>query len=197
MTLATAALVVGGIGTGVQAYGAIQQGQAAKKAAAYNAQVAQNNAKIAEQNANYAIQAGTQKAAMESLRGRAALGKIKAAQAASGINVNTGTAADVQEGAREANVLDTATVLQNAQLQAYGYRSQASNFKSQAGLYDMQGDAAANAGNISALGTLLSGASSLGSKWAAMSPSVSDDPLAGISAGNSLGSATYEKAWGE
>jgi hypothetical protein len=152
----------------MQAYGMYQQGQAAKEASAFNAQVARNNETVAQQNEQYAIQAGIQKAAMESMKGRAVLGKIKASQAASGINTDEGSALDVQQGAREANVLDTATVLHNAQLEAYGYRSQAANFQSQARLKDMEGSAAASAGNVGALSTLLSGAGSLGYKWSGM-----------------------------
>lgn len=150
------------------AVGSYQQGQAAESAAKFNAQVARNNEIVAQQNEQYAIQAGIQKAAMESMKGRAVLGKIKASQAASGINTDEGSALDVQQGAREANVLDTATVLHNAQLEAYGYRSQAANFQSQAKLKEMEGGAAASAGNVGALSTLLSGAGSLGSKWAAI-----------------------------
>lgn len=130
------------------------------------------------------------------MRGRVALGKIKTAQAASGIDPNFGSAVDVETGAREANVLDVSNVVQNAQLQAYGYRSQASNFESQKELYELQGSQASSTGStVSALGTLLSGAGSLGSKWANLPDT--PDSSSGQTGANRLGSATYEKAWGE
>lgn len=200
MCLATAAIVVGAVGTVVGGAGTIMAGQQAaaaqKQAAAYNAQVAENNRKIAQQNEEYAIRAGMAKAEKESLRGRVAMGKIKTAQAASGIDSSFGSAVDVQTGAREANVLDVSNVLQDAQLQASGYRSQASNFDAQKGLYELQGRNVSSTGStLSGLGTMLSGAGSLGSKWAGMQGA--NDPYSGWTAGNSLGSATYEKAWGE
>ena len=45
--------------------------------------------------------------------------KPKTAQAANNIDVNTGSAVDVRASEREADVLDTATVLSNAELEAY------------------------------------------------------------------------------
>jgi len=163
---AAASLAVTSIGVGVSAYGAHQQGQAAKKAGAYNAQIAENNRVIAEQNAEYANRAGIAKAEQESLKGRVALGKIKAAQGASGVNIGSPSSTDVQEGAREANVLDVANVIQNAQLQAYGYKSQATNFQAQGQLAMLEGENAASAANTKALGTLLSGAGSVGGSYA-------------------------------
>jgi hypothetical protein len=195
MCLATASLIVTGLSVGMQAYGQHQAGKAAKQAASYNAQVAENNAKIAEQNAEYASRAGIAKAERESMKGRVAMGKIKTAQAASGIDSTFGSAVDVQVGAREANVLDVANVVQNAQLEMYGYRSQQGNFEAQAGLNRMRGDQAESAGNMGALSTLLSGAGSLGTKWAGMNAET--DPYAGWTPGNSVGSANYEKAWGD
>jgi hypothetical protein len=168
MCLATAAAIASIAGTGISAIGAMQQGAAAESAASYNAQVAENNRIIAEQNAEYAVRAGQAKAEQESLKGRAALGKIRARQGASGVTVGSPSFVDVEEGAREANVLDVANVIQNAQLEAYGYKSKATNYGAEAELSRMKGAAAGKAGKVSALGTLLSGAGSIGSKWAMM-----------------------------
>ena len=164
------ALGAGLLGAGISAIGTVEQGQATANAANYSAQVARNNAVIANQNADYAIAAGQQKAATESMKNAATMGKIKTAQAASGIDVNTGSAAKVQAGAREIGALDTATVLNNAELQAYGYRSQATSFKAQAGLDTLQAEQAPLGADIAAAGGLLSGASSVGAKWAQLNP---------------------------
>lgn len=160
------ALVAGGIGAGVSAYGAVEGGQATANAASYSAQVARNNATIANQNADYSIAAGQQKAAVTSLKGAAVGGQIKAGQAASGVDVNTGSAVKVQEGQRMAEKLDTDTMLSNAQLQAYGYRSQATSFTAEAGLEEMKAEEAPIGADIGAAGNFLSSASSLGLKWA-------------------------------
>lgn len=165
MSFAAAGLALSAVGTAVGVAGAIQQGNTAQKMANYQAQVAQNNALVAEQNADYAIKAGVQEAGTESMKGAAVLGAIRAGQAASGIDVNTGSAVDVQESERERSKLDTETVMHNAQLKAYGYRTQAANFEAEAGLKQAEGAAAKKASRVSALGTLLSGASSVAGDW--------------------------------
>lgn len=188
MCFATAATLVS-VGASVisgvsQISAAQQQADAQRQQAAYNAQVAENNRIIAEQNAEYATRAGLAKAAQESLKGRIQLGKIKAAQAASGIVTDSGSALDVQEGAREANVLDTATVLHNDQLEAYGYRSQAQNFEAQKRLKILEGEQAdAGPGTMAGLGTILSGVGSAGAKWAAANPSSPKAPTGSYSGG--------------
>lgn len=163
------ALAAGIGGAGVTAAGKLEAGAAAANAANYQAEVARNNAIIAQQNADYAIKSGQVQAANQSMKGRAISGKIKANQAASGVDVNTGSAVDVQQSQREVNKLDTDTVLNNAELKAYGYRSDASNFTAQAGLDEMQAEQAPIGAAFDAAGGLLSSASSVGGKWAMMS----------------------------
>lgn len=167
--IAPLALGLGAVGAGVSAVGTIAQGQATANAAHYSAQVAQNNAKIAEQNAEYSTNAGQAHAAASSLKSAATGGRIRATQAASGVDVNTGSAVDVQESQRELGKLDTETVLNNAELQAYGYRTQAANFKSQAELDELKADQAPIGAALGAGGGLLSDASSLGWKWSQIS----------------------------
>lgn len=149
------------------AVGTVESGYATSNAAAYSAQVAQNNAIIANQNATYAEAAGEAQAAATSLKGAAASGKIKAAQAASGIDVNTGSAVNVQASERETNVLNTETVLNNAELQAYGYRAAATGYEATAGLETQEAEQAPIGAIIGAGGNLLSSASSVGFKWGA------------------------------
>lgn len=147
--------VVSAVGTAVSAIGA-------GNAANYQAQVANNNAQIAQNNAKYATAAGQQKAEEESLKQSQALGAIKARTAANNVDVNTGSAVDVQASQRETGELDAETVLNNAELQAYGYRSQATSFEAQAGLDEMQASEAPVAGLFNTVGNLASKASSVG-----------------------------------
>lgn len=165
------ALAAGLGGAAASAAGALEGGAAQQNAANYQAAVASNNATIAEQNAAYATKAGLQQAATQSQKGAAIGGKIKAAQAASGVDVNSGSAVDVQQSQREVNKLDTDTVLNNAELKAYGYRTDATNFQAQAGLDEMQAEQAPIGAAFTATGDLLSGASSVGTKWATLSNS--------------------------
>ncbi|SDD95547.1 hypothetical protein SAMN05216337_1017148 [Bradyrhizobium brasilense] len=169
------ALIAGGIGAGVSAVGTLEGGAAAANAADYQAQVARNNAIIARQKADYAIKSGQQQAATQSMKGAATGGKIKANQAASGVDVNSGSAADVQTSQRELAKLDSDTVLNNAELKAWGYRTEATSDEAQAQLSDLQAEQAPIGAALSATGGLLSSASSLGGKWA-----TTFNPIAGV-----------------
>ena len=152
-------------GAAISAGGTILGGIASGNAASYQATVARNNAVIANQNAAYATAAGQQQAEQQGLKGAAAVGRIKASQAANGVDVNTGSAVDVQKSQAEESQLDTETVLNNAELQAYGYRSQATNFTAQAGLEQTQAEEAPIGAGLAAGGGLLSSASSVGTNW--------------------------------
>jgi hypothetical protein len=140
------------------------QATAAGEAAAYSAQVARNNATLAGYNATEAEQAGENQAYVTSQQAAAQGGRIKTAQAANNIDVNTGSAVKVQQGARQAGQLNTETVLNNAELAAYGYRSQGTAFTEQAGLEQMEANeapiaaaAATEGGELGAQGALLAG----------------------------------------
>lgn len=168
MAFLAAAPVLAGLGiagAGISAIGTITGGIASRDAANYQAAIANNNKIIATQNAARAEQAGNVAAEATSRKGAAQVAGIKVGQAASGVNVNTGTAAEVQAGQRETNQLDTETVLSNAQLHAYGYRTQATNFQSEEDLDKAKADNAIPAAALSASGSLLSSASSTGFKW--------------------------------
>lgn len=159
------AAAAGVAGAGISAYGAIQGGKATRDMMNYRAQIAQNNKTIAEQNAESTIQAGQAKAQATGMKGAAEGGRMKARQAASGVDVNTGSFVDVQEGQREAALLDVETVIHNADLRAYGYRAQAQNFEAESQLDRMAGEQAETAGKLKAASTILGAASSLGGKW--------------------------------
>lgn len=152
-------------GAAISAVGTLEQGFATQHAADYQAAVARNNAIIEGQNAVHAEQAGMARAQATSLRGAQVAGRIKAAQGASGIDVNTGSAVAVQESQREASKLDTETVLSDAELQAYGYRSRATSFTAQAGLDTAEGAQAVTGAEIGATGSFLSSAASTGFKF--------------------------------
>lgn len=164
----TAAVIGAGasvLSTGVSAIsggkGASQQGAASKEAAMYNAQVARNNATIARQNADYVGKAGMIQASDASMKTGATVAKITTAQGASGVDVNTGSAVDVQAGAREVGKKDAETVQSNAAVKAYGYRVQGANYDAQANLDEMGGQAAETAAGIKSQGSILSGITSL------------------------------------
>lgn len=156
---------LGLIGAATSAGGAIMGGEATSQAASYQAQVARNNATIAQQNATYSEEAGQQQAQVESLKGAAQAGQLKASQAANNVDVNSGSAIDVQQSQREQSQLDTETTENNALLKAYGYRTEATSDTAQAQLDQTEAAEAPIGAAIGATGGLLSSASSIGMKW--------------------------------
>lgn len=154
------------VGTAVSVIGAQQSAAAQRRSADYQAQVAANNATIANQNARYATESGQTAATTQSLRNRAAIGALTTSLAANNVDINTGSAADVRTTQRELGQLDVETTVNNAALTSYGYKAQASGYTGQSSLARAEASQAGTAGNIASAGDLLSGASSLGLKWA-------------------------------
>jgi hypothetical protein len=181
MSGATSAVMIGAavIGTAATVYGQVKQGEAQANQASYQAQVQRNQAQVmennaiaAEQNADYAGKVGMENASRESMKGAARMGKIKAAIAANGVDPNTGSAVDVEQSQREISKLDSLQVMSDAELKAYGYRSDAANaryaaasLRAGAGMTDLAGSDARTGSYFKAGGTLLSSLSSLPTKW--------------------------------
>jgi hypothetical protein len=165
MPMLVASMAASTIGAGVGAYGAIESGEAASASASYQAQVAANDAQIADQNAQYATAAGNAQASQQQLKTAAQIGAIRAAQAANGLDVNSGSDLDVQSSAKELGELDTLTIQNNAARQAYGYETQSMSYTAQSGLDTAQSGQALTAGTIGGVGSILGGVSSVGSQY--------------------------------
>lgn len=146
-------------GTLLSAYGQAKSAGANAAADTYKAQVADNNAAIATQQAEWTAENGDQAASAAALKTRATEAGIEANQAASGIDVNTGSAVQVQDSARILGKLDALTIRSNAARQAYGYQVQAINEKSQAQLDRFAAKNDIEAGKIGAASTILGGVS--------------------------------------
>ena len=153
---------LGLVGAGVSAIGAISQGNAESAQASYEAQVARNNAITAGQNANYATAAGEQRAFNQALKERQQSQAVVSGLAASGIDINTGSAADVRTSQAAIGQQDVETVRQQAALTAYGYRTQATNYTAQATLDTAQAGFDTEAGWLKGLGGILTGAAKFG-----------------------------------
>lgn len=158
-------LVGAAAGAGIGAFGAEYTAGAKSKALQYQASVAQMNAAIAQQNAKWATQAGEVKAQEAGMQGAARLSQTKAIQSASGLNVNTGSAVDIRASEADLGKFNESTIRSNAAREAYGYRAQAAGDVAQAGLDTAAARTTKTAGDISAAGSLLGGASSVSDKW--------------------------------
>lgn len=163
--LSMAALGTSAIGGLTGAAGSIIQGNAASSAAKYNSEVAKANAAAARQAAAQAGAAGDERAFETGLRTRQRVGAIETNQAASGIDVNKGSAVSVRASQEALGQLDALTIRSNAAKEAYGYNTQASSFESESNLDKLQAEEAQSAGQLGAATTLLGSAGSIGSDY--------------------------------
>ena len=166
-------------GTAISAYGAISAGASNAAQANYQAQVAANNTKIAAQNRNYAIQAGQTETTIQGLKERSQAAATAAGLAASGLDVNTGSARAVRTSQAETGEQNVEQTSANALLTAYGYQTQATGYEAETTLQKAAAPRDIEAGYLSGLGTLASGASTVGFKWSGLT-----NPTTGAVGGN-------------
>ena len=153
------------VGSALSAYGAYSQGQATSRMYGYQANMARINSQIALQNADYARNQGEQQAVIAGRQGAQQLGGIRAAEGASGLNVNSGSAKDVQTSQQGTTALNLTQIRSNAAKTAYNYDVQSTQDISQAGLYDLAASNALTAGDLGAASSIIGGAGSVSSKW--------------------------------
>lgn len=80
---------------------------------------------LAKLQASDAIARGEQEANVRALQSRRAIGAQRAGLAASGVDVNSGTASDLQTDEARFSALDQQTIRNNAAREAWGYTTQA------------------------------------------------------------------------
>lgn len=166
------ATAMGVIGIGSSLAGGIVQGIGAKQSAAAQAQmynyqggIAKYNAAVARQNKDYAWYKGEVEASNFGLQGRARMGQIKAAQAASGLDVNSGSTKKVQESQKLLIDKDMAQIRSNTAKVAYDYETQAQGFEMESNLYSMAAKNAKKSGDLAMLSSFIGTASSVSDKW--------------------------------
>lgn len=134
------------IGTGVAAYGVIQQGQAAKRAgqasqqaAAYqaavqsnNAAIARRNAQLAERSAQQAETAGAQEVTAQARRTRALAAGQTVSAAGRGLDVNSGSALDLRTSSADLGRESVANITDTAARRAAGFRIEGLNYENEA-----------------------------------------------------------------
>jgi hypothetical protein len=164
--LAGASLAMGAVSTGMSAIGGANQAAASAAQANYQAQVARNNQMVAQWNAQRALQQGEVDADNQNLKTAQLKGSQRAALAAEGGDVDSGSPLDIVADTARAGYTDAATIRSNAALQAYGYQVQAAGDAGTA-----SADSAAAVNGLANLpfgvgSSLLSGASSVAGKYA-------------------------------
>jgi len=156
------ATLAGGL---LSAYGAQKEGAATQSMYNYKAQVAKINADINRQNAAWALNRGEKEAEQYGMKAAQQRGQIRANQGASGLDVNSGSAKEVQQSQEKIKDMDLSAIRENAAKVAYDYETKAYMDENQATLDTMAGSYAKEAGNIKAIGSILGTASTVSSKW--------------------------------
>ena len=158
------------IGLGMQIGGAVGGTVAAydkaaseKQAYLYRAAVSSNNAQYATWQAEDAIARGQTDRARAQIKGMQLKGTQVSRMAAAGLDLGEGSALNILTDTDLMTALDANTIRDNAQREAWGYRAQASNSNSEAGVLRSRADRISPTG--SAFSTLLTGAGAVASSW--------------------------------
>ena len=166
MGFSAAAAIAGTvISSAVGAYGAESAAAAQSAQAKYQSDVSKQNAQTAYSNSMIAEQQGQAKALLQEQQGDIARGKMRAAIAANGIDLNNGSALDIQSDQARNTALNVANDQYNTSLSARAFQTQGANFTTQAAMQTAAAQNDATAGLISAGGTAISGATSVAQKW--------------------------------
>lgn len=144
------------IAASVVAASTLVGGIASANASHYKATVAANNATIAKQNAGYAASATAAQTEDAGLKARSQSANVRAGLAASGVDVNSGSAAAIQTGQREIGNLDTQRVASRGGLQVYGYEAQSANFQAESNLDEKEAQFAVPAAILKGAGQFAS-----------------------------------------
>jgi len=166
MCLPAVALAATAASAVIGAASSMQQGSAQQAAYDYRAQVARNNAILDSRAADAATQAGEAKAAQANLVTGQRIGAVRANAAASGVDPNSGSAADIQGDVAQTGALDALTIRNNAARQALGYKVEGMSDTADAALDTQAGNDAVTAGYLGAGKSILGGVSGVSDKWA-------------------------------
>lgn len=164
--MATASLFsqIGGAASG--AIGGYYSAATQKTMFESQADLAKINARISELGAQSALRQGQQQVGAMTLKAGQLKGSQRAAMAANGIDIGTGSAAEIQASTDIIKEIDANTIMSNAVRSAWGYRTQSMNMQNEAMM------AKASAGGISPFGSmassLLGSAGSVASSWYAL-----------------------------
>lgn len=183
----TATTIMSVIGVGMSAVGGIQQGQAQQQQAQFQSDMAARNATIAEQNAQLAEEEGRESkkigyenAVKKRQEAAGIIGGQRAAQAASGVTVDTGSTLDLNLDTAEKGELDAFALQDQGAQQDYLKRVEAWNLREQGTGQQLQSKMYSQASNnspwLSAGGSLFSGLSQAGSNYYKMTSGSNTTP---------------------
>lgn len=129
---------------------AYAQSQAMQAKGNYQSMVANSNAALSAVQSQDALNRGESAANESDLKTKQTIGDQRAAMGASGVDVNSGSSADVQASTSAIGQLDALTIRNNAMRESFGYKVQSLN-DTYAGKFDE------DAANTDSENTLLTG----------------------------------------
>lgn len=165
LTLSAISMASSAGGGVLSAFGNVAEGKSTKAMYDYQASVARINSDIDRQNAEWERSKGEIEGQQYGLKAAQQFGEIRTGQAASGLDVNSGSNLAVQNSQRTLARMDEATIRNNALKTAYDYDVKSTTDLNQAALYDTAGKNAQTAGYIKAASSIIGSASSVSSKW--------------------------------
>jgi hypothetical protein len=145
---------------GVKAVGSVVSGIGQKQVLDYQGQVADQNARLAEDQARDSIQNGNLEAQRRYRELAQTKGQQVAAMAANGVDLNFGSAADVQKDSAAIGAEDIAQLYKGSNERTRGFEINAFNYRAQAAGDRARGKGALTEGIFSGLSTALGGAAS-------------------------------------
>lgn len=147
--------------TALGSIGQVKAGNAAKRAGELNAEREEFNAGIADLQAADATQRGQDEANLIRSGVRSLIGAQRAGFAGQGVVIGEGSARDVQADTAYLGERDAQQRLNNAALEAWGYRVEAYDRRMAAQISRQTGQAAASAGRWGAATTAIGGATNV------------------------------------
>jgi hypothetical protein len=114
-----------------QSYFAYQQAKAENAAAEWNASLLSEDAKVKDMQAEQALTAGRHEAAIQAREGRLAVEAGRGRYAASGVTVDEGSPLRAAAEQAGRNQYDQDMIRYNAQLAAWGHRTEAAGLRNQ------------------------------------------------------------------
>lgn len=158
---ASASLAIQGASFLSTASNQYSQGKDVRAAGNYSSSVYNQNATLADQQAADAITRGDTAASRQEQATSGLIGAERTGYAGQGVDVNSGSAADVQTDSARLGALDALTIRNNARREAFGYGVQAAQDRTQGAFAKASGDNQANALDAGAVSTLLTGGATL------------------------------------
>lgn len=116
---------------GLTLAGGVSQSRAINAMGDYQKSIFDTNARFSELRAEDAIKRGDKEAQNVQKQAKRLIGSQRATLAAQGIELDEGTALQIQEDTAELGAADAMTVRNNAWREAWGFRAQALDFRSQ------------------------------------------------------------------